>query len=76
MRTTSVLACPGTVVVHRDQSVSCTRNQCPNHLPRGMWFSLHSSFVRCSIALGGQGCLYCDFEAPMPMGLRRRQRDL
>ena len=65
MGTTSVLACSGTVVVHRDQSVSCTDDTCPRDLPRGTWFSLHSSFVRCSIALGGDGCLYCEFGAPV-----------
>src|ERR1700719_1008601 len=68
MRTTSLLECQGTVVVHRDQSVSCTDDTCPRDLPRGTWFSLHSSFVRCSTALGGTGCLDCDFDLPRTVG--------
>ena len=73
MRTTSLLECFGTVVVHRDQAVSCTDDSCPTDLPRGTWFSLHSSFVRCSTALGGDGCVYCEFDAPVTAGTRRWQ---
>lgn len=75
MRTTSLLECFGTVVIHRDQSVSCTDDTCPHDLPRGTWFSLHSSFVRCSTALGGEGCASCEFDLPGVKGIRRRQRD-
>src|SRR5579863_2329658 len=75
MEARSLLECEGTVVVHRDDSVSCTDDRCPHDLPRGTWFSLHSSFVRCSTALGGDGCLYCQFDAAVPAGTRR-QRDV
>jgi hypothetical protein len=71
MRTTSVLECAGAVVVHRDQSFSCTDDTCPRDLPKVMWFNLHSSFVRCSTALGGDGCLYCEFDFPITVGTRR-----
>src|SRR5579863_1116656 len=74
--TRSLLECQGTVVVHRDDSVSCTDDRCPHDLPRGAWFSLHSSFVRCSTALGGDGCPSSEFDVPAPGGMRRRQRDL
>jgi hypothetical protein len=73
MRTTSLLDCQGAVVVHRDQSVSCTDDTCPRDLPKALWFSLHSSFVRCSTALGGDGCLYCEFDAPVRSQTRRWQ---
>ena len=76
MRMRSLLECPGTVVIHQDESVSCTENTCPGDLPRGPWFSLHSSFVRCSAALGGSGCPSCEFRAPATGGIRRRQRDV
>ena len=75
MRTTSLLECPGAVVVHRDQSVSCTADTCPRDLPKVMWFNLHSSFVRCSTALGGDGCLYCEFDVPATVGTRRWEPD-
>jgi hypothetical protein len=73
MGTTLFLECSGAVVVHRDQSVSCTDDTCPRDLPKVMWFNLHSSFVRCSTALGGAGCLYCEFEVPVTVGTRRWQ---
>ena len=76
MRTTSLLECPGTVVIHRDQSVSCTTNTCPSDLPRRTWFSLHSAFVRCSTAVGGDGCGYCEFDVPLTNVVRRRQREV
>jgi hypothetical protein len=73
MRTTSLLECPGAVVVHRDQSVSCTDDTCPRDLPKALWFSLHSSFGSCSTALGGDGCLYCEFGARVRAETRRWQ---
>ena len=73
MRTTSLVECPGAVVVHRDQSVSCTDDTCPRDLPKALWFSLHSSFASCSTALGGDGCLYCEFDAPVRAQTRRWQ---
>jgi hypothetical protein len=73
MRSTSLLECSGTVVVHRDQSVACTHDTCPRDLPRRTWFSLHSSFVRCSTALGGDGWRYCELDAPVTVGTGRWQ---
>lgn len=62
MRTTALLACPGAVVVHRDQAVSCTDDTCPRDLPRGTWFSLHSSFVQCRTSFDIDDCPDCGFE--------------
>ena len=74
MRTTSLLECPGAVVVHRDQSVSCTDDTCPRDLPKALWFSLHSSFVRCSTTLDADDSPNCEFETPVDV--RQAERNL
>ena len=57
--------CSGTVVVHRDEAVTCTIDTCRRDLPRGTWFSLHDSFVYCPEWLGvGRMCPDCGFSAP------------
>ncbi len=61
MRWVLLPECPGTVVIHRDNAVSCTTNTCPRNLPRGTWFSLHASFTPCEAA-GGAECPDCAFE--------------
>ncbi len=56
--------CAGTVVVHRDDAVTCSADTCPKDLGRGVWFSIHATFVRCPEAWGrGQGCPDCGFRA-------------
>jgi len=57
--------CLGTVVVHRDDAVTCTRDTCPRNLPLEMWFSHHTSFVTCITALD---CPHCGFDAPVQSG--------
>ena len=74
MRSTSLLECSGTVGVHRDEAVTCTDDTCPRDLPMAMWFSLHSSFVRCSAALDTDDCPNCGFEAPTDV--RQVERNL
>jgi len=61
--------CPGRVVIHRDDAVTCTANTCPSNLPRGTWFALHSSFRRCGL-VHGDGCPECSFAAPAGVGYR------
>ena len=39
--------CLGTVVVHRGDAVTCTRDSCPRGLSLESWFSHHASFVIC-----------------------------
>jgi hypothetical protein len=68
MRTTSLFECSGIVGVHRDEAVTCTSDTCPRDLPMAMWFSLHSSFVRCSTALDTDDCPNCGFETPVDVG--------
>ena len=58
--------CSGAVVVHCDGAVTCTTDTCPRDLPRWMWFSLHSSFVRCVDALGADGCPEYGFAPSSP----------
>ena len=74
MRSTSLLECSGTVGVHRDEAVTCTDDTCPRDLPMAMWFSLHSSFVRCSTALDTEDSPNCGFETPVDV--RQVERDL
>ena len=64
----------GTVGVHRDEAVTCTSDTCPRNLPMPMWFSLHSSFVRCSTALDTDDCPNCGFETPVDV--RQVERNL
>jgi hypothetical protein len=65
MRATSLFECSGTVGVHRDEAVTCTSDNCPRDLSMAMWFSLHSTFVRCSTALDTDDCPNCGFETPV-----------
>jgi hypothetical protein len=64
--------CSGIVKVHRDEAVTCTSDACPRDLPMSMWFSIHSSFVRCSSALDIDNCPYCGFETPVTVGQGER----
>lgn len=64
-RTAPLPRCPGTVVVHRDDAVTCTSGTCQRDRPKGIWLSIHSKFVYCAEALGGAiPCPDCGFEAP------------
>ena len=74
MQSTSSLECSGTVGVHRDEAVTCTDDTCPTELPMAMWFSLHSTFVRCSTALHTDDCPNCGFETPVDV--RQVERNL
>lgn len=56
--------CLGTVVVHRDDAVTCTRDSCPRGLSLESWFSHHTSFVTCKI----DECPHCSFNAFVPLG--------
>jgi hypothetical protein len=49
--------CLGTVVVHRGDAVTCTRDSCPRGLSLESWFSHHTSFVRCKT----DECPHCSF---------------
>ncbi len=44
MRTMPLPECLGTVVVHRYDTVTCSRDTCPRDLPLDSWFSHHTSF--------------------------------
>ncbi|HTT86987.1 MAG TPA: hypothetical protein VMF60_06450 [Acidimicrobiales bacterium] len=61
MKLTPMPLCPGTVIVHRDDAMTCTSHRCPKQLTRGDWFKIHSSFVPCSVAHGGAECPDCEF---------------
>jgi hypothetical protein len=64
MRVTSLPACSGTVVFHRDDAVTCTSGTCPSDLSKGVWVSLHRRFVRCDETLGLTGpCRDCGFSS-------------
>jgi hypothetical protein len=65
MREMPLPECVGTVVVHRDDAVTCTRDTCPRDLPLETWFSHHASFVTCSTALD---CPHCGSDAPVQSG--------
>ena len=65
MRAMPLPECLGTVVVHRDDAVTCTRDTCPRDLPLETWFSHHTSFVTCSTALE---CPHCGFDPPVQSG--------
>jgi hypothetical protein len=76
--------CLGTVVVHRYDAVTCTRDTCPRDLPLESWFSHHTSFMTCTT----NDCPHCGFDAPVQLvkgdgnqsssiaALRRRERVL
>jgi len=53
--------CWGTVVVHRYDAVTCTRDTCPTDLPLETWFSHHTSFVTCSV----DDCPHCVTDPPV-----------
>jgi hypothetical protein len=61
MQVMSLPECLGTVVVHRGDAVTCTRDSCPRDLNLDSWFSHHTSFVTCS----SHNCAHCGFEAPV-----------
>src|SRR5579863_4083647 len=60
MRTMSLPEYLGTVVVHRGDAVTCTRDSCPRDLSLESWFSHHTSFMTCR----ADECPHCVFEAP------------
>jgi len=64
MRAMPLPECLGTVVVHRDDAVTCTRDTCPRDLPLETWFSHHTSFVTCKT----EDCPHCQIEAPVQLG--------
>ncbi|MGA2521940.1 MAG: hypothetical protein ABSG81_14130 [Acidimicrobiales bacterium] len=73
---TPVPPCSGTVLVHEDDAVTCTSDECPRHLARTKWFSVHSTFVPCRTVAGPEGCPDCDFQSPVivDMAAWRRAR--
>lgn len=62
MRAMPLPECLGTVVIHRHDAVSCTRDTCPRDLPLESWFRHHASFITCS----SDDCPYCRFNDPVP----------
>ena|ERR1035438_2700507 len=64
MQGMSLPECLGTVVVHRGDAVTCTRDSCARDLTLESWFSHHTSFVTCS----NHNCPHCGFEAPVQWG--------
>jgi len=65
MQTFSLPECLGTVVVHRGDTVTCTRDSCPRDLSLESWFSHHASFVTCQTV----ECPHCMFDAFVRLGL-------
>jgi len=49
--------CLGTVVVHRNDVVTCTQTTCPRNVSLDTWFGFHSLFASCST----DDCPYCRF---------------
>ena len=66
--------CRGTVIVHRDEAMTCTSRTCPRHLPPTQWFGIHSTFVPCSVAAGPRGCPDCQFESAVVVDMARWRR--
>lgn len=64
MQTLPLPECVGTVLVHRNDLVTCTRSSCPRDVPLETWFSFHTSFAACGI----DDCPYCRFGAPVQLG--------
>ena len=60
MRTFPLPECLGTVVVHRGDAVTCTRDSCPRDLSLESWFSHHASFMTCKAG----DCPHCVFDSP------------
>jgi len=56
--------CLGTVMVHRYDAVTCTRDACPRDLSLETWFTHHTSFVTCKT----DDCPHCLIEAPVRLG--------
>ena len=65
--------CPGTVIVHRDQAMTCTSGRCASQLTPAEWFKIHSSFVPCTVAHRHGGCPDCAFTTKV-VDLARRRR--
>jgi len=63
MRAMPLPECLGTVVVHRNDAVTCTRDTCPRDLPPESWFGYHASFVVCRV----DACPNCEFDAAVQM---------
>ena len=70
MRTMSLPECLGTVVVHRGDAVTCTRDSCPRDLSLDSWFSHHTSFMTCR----AEDCPHCVFE-PAAIRLEDGERE-
>jgi hypothetical protein len=64
MRVMPLPECLGTVVVHRYDAVTCTRDTCPRDMTLETWFSHHTSFVTCRT----NGCPHCGFNARVRNG--------
>ena len=60
--------CPGTVVVHRDQAMTCTSERCPAPPTPADWFDVHASVVPCTVAHREGNCAVCAYR---PGGRRR-----
>src|SRR5579863_38402 len=60
MRALPLPECLGTVVVHRGDAVTCTRDSCPRDLSLESWFSQHASFMTCR----AENCPDCGFDCP------------
>jgi hypothetical protein len=58
MHTFPLPECLGTVVVHRGDVVTCTRDSCLRDLSLESWFSHHASFMTCKAG----DCPHCVFE--------------
>src|SRR5579872_7282036 len=61
MRPMSMPECQGTVMVHRGDSVTCTRDVCRMDLPLERWFSFHTSFAVCR----AHSCPHCVVNVPV-----------
>ena len=62
--------CLGTVVVHRYDAVTCTRDTCPRDLPLESWFSHHTSFMTCL----NKDCPHCGSGASVQLATGDRSR--
>jgi hypothetical protein len=64
MRAMPLPECLGTVVVHRNDVVTCTKASCPRDVSLDTWFGFHSLFVSCST----DDCSYCRFHPSVLLG--------
>ncbi len=69
MRVLPLPECLGTVVIHRGDAVTCTRDTCRRDLSLESWFGQHASFITCNSDV----CPNCRFNDPVQVP--RRDRD-